>query len=67
MSALNPINGLVAIELKDDEAEATLGAFASQVPAPTAPLGLSLVPIPELEEAARWVRTLGSRLGRASA
>ena len=67
MSTLNPIPGLVAIELNDAEAEATLGTFASQVPAPTAPLGLSLVPIPELEEAARWVRTLGSRLGRASA
>lgn len=66
MSALTPIPGLAAVELNDDEAEATLGAFAAQVPAPTAPLGLSLVPIPELEEAARWVRTLG-RIGRASA
>lgn len=65
MNALNPINGLVAIELKDDEAETTLGAFSDQVPAPTAPLGLSLVPIPELDEAARWARALG-RSGRAS-
>ena len=57
MSALNPIPGLVAIELKDDEAEETMGTFAGQVQQPTAPL--ALVPLPELEEAARWARTLG--------